>query len=304
MISVVIPVYNAAETLPATLSSIRGQLWTDWEVILVDDGSTDGSCLLAKRFAAQDDRIRAVSNPGKGPSAARNHGALECAKGKIIAFCDADDLWEPEKLLDVYFGLPDDADALFGAVLFFADDPETCRSRSTVPEGDVTIPMLLGENPVCTMSNLSIRRDVFEAIGGLDEGLVHNEDLDLLIRLVGSGYRLRGEDQDHVRYRLSTGGLSANLDAMRAGREAALKSARRFGFEPDPQAEAIHQRYLARRALRIGATARTVRTLVMGGLGQHAGAFLSPMRRGVPLTLAALCLPALPHAWRRRLFAR
>lgn len=304
LISVIIPVYNAAATLEQTIAALQAQSFTDWEAILVEDGSSDESLQVAEMLRDEDPRLTLLHNPGKGPSIARNFGALSCAKGEILAFCDADDLWEPGKLADVAKALAKgDVDAVFGVTGFFRDDPAEIRSRSTMPAGPVTVSMLMGENPVCTLSNLSLRRSVFAALGGFRKDMVHNEDLEFLIRLVGRGNRLEGIDADHVRYRLSPCGLSADLDAMRTGREEALRTAARLGHAPEPRAEAIHLRYLARRALRLGAPTALVRRLVIEGCRANARAFLLPARRGALIALAAIILPLLPRAMRRALFS-
>jgi glycosyltransferase involved in cell wall biosynthesis len=97
-VSIITPVYNAANWLPETLESVRMQTIPDWEHILVDDGSTDESAFIIQAAASADPRIRLLSIGGKaGPAAARNL-AIENARGRFIAFLDADDLWLPEKL--------------------------------------------------------------------------------------------------------------------------------------------------------------------------------------------------------------
>ena len=98
LVSIVTPVYNAARWLPETVAAVRAQTLTDWEQILVDDGSTDGSLAAVEALAAEDPRFRSLHTPDRlGPSAARNL-ALDAARGRFIAFLDADDLWHPEKL--------------------------------------------------------------------------------------------------------------------------------------------------------------------------------------------------------------
>jgi glycosyltransferase involved in cell wall biosynthesis len=97
-VSVVTPVWNAAATLAATVASVQAQSFPDWEMLLVDDGSTDGSRALADRLAAADPRLRVLGQGANtGAAAARNRGIRE-ARGRFIAFLDADDLWRPEKL--------------------------------------------------------------------------------------------------------------------------------------------------------------------------------------------------------------
>ena len=94
-VSVVTPVSNAAATLAATVASVRAQNFADWKLLLVDDASTDGSPALARALAAAEPRIRLLALPENGgPAAARNAG-IRAARGRYIAFVDADDLWRP-----------------------------------------------------------------------------------------------------------------------------------------------------------------------------------------------------------------
>jgi glycosyltransferase involved in cell wall biosynthesis len=97
-VSVVIPVYNAAQTLEATVASVQAQSLTDWELLLVNDGSRDDSAAIMARLAAADPRIRCLTTAGQqGAGPARNMG-ISAAQGRFIAFLDADDQWHPRKL--------------------------------------------------------------------------------------------------------------------------------------------------------------------------------------------------------------
>ena len=98
LVSVITPVWNAAATLAETVASVRAQSMPDWEMILVDDGSTDGARALAEALAAAEPRLRVLGwAENRGPAAARNAG-IRAARGRYIAFLDADDLWRPDKL--------------------------------------------------------------------------------------------------------------------------------------------------------------------------------------------------------------
>ncbi len=98
LVSVITPVYNASRSLPETLASVHAQTLTDWEHLLVDDGSTDNSVPIIEAAASEDARIRLLRSPQNGgPSLARNL-AIEAATGRFLAFLDADDLWLREKL--------------------------------------------------------------------------------------------------------------------------------------------------------------------------------------------------------------
>ena len=100
-ISVIVPVYNAEKTLPKCLNSIANQTFTDFEVILVNDGSSDSSAEICKKYAESDPRFKLISQKNAGPSAARNTG-IENSTGKYLAFVDSDDYVEPEMLQEFY----------------------------------------------------------------------------------------------------------------------------------------------------------------------------------------------------------
>jgi len=96
--SVVMPLYNSVNVLGDAIESVRAQTFEEWELIVVDDCSTDGSYEMARSFAREDNRINVVrNNQNRGPALTRNK-AIEMAKGRYLAFLDADDLWLKDKL--------------------------------------------------------------------------------------------------------------------------------------------------------------------------------------------------------------
>lgn len=99
-VSIITPVYNAVPHLPAAVTSVQTQTFEDWEWLITDDGSTDGSLDMLRQLAAQDSRIRVLRHPGgsnRGQAASRNL-AMGAARGGLFAFLDADDAWTPGKL--------------------------------------------------------------------------------------------------------------------------------------------------------------------------------------------------------------
>ena len=304
LFSIILPCFNAGATITNTLASLSAQSFNDWEAICVDDGSTDATPFLIRNAALSDPRIRLVCNTGKGPSDARNLGAMSCASGDLLAFCDADDLFVPGKLRHLYDIFSDRSiDAAFGKIGFFQQELGDTNVLSTVPAGDLSIDMLLGENPVCTMSNITVRRGVFERSGGFNPAMVHNEDLDWLIRLVGQGARVVGVDMLQTWYRTSPGGLSTNLSAMQAGRVRAIETAATFGVRPSGRSHAIHHRYLARRALRTAESRTVPLRLVLSGISRSPSGFLLPVRRGVPTLFGAFAALLLPRTLRQSIFS-
>jgi glycosyltransferase involved in cell wall biosynthesis len=97
LVSVIIPAFNAEKTIDATLMSARRQTYESLEIIIVDDGSTDGTALIAHRHAADDRRVRIISQPNAGLAASRNRGIAE-SQGAFVAPLDADDIWAPGKI--------------------------------------------------------------------------------------------------------------------------------------------------------------------------------------------------------------
>lgn len=97
LVSVITPLYNAKAYIEKTIASVQAQTYGNWEMIVIDDGSTDGSAELVKKCMEKDERIHLVSQKNSGVAAARNHG-MKVAKGRYLAFLDSDDLWKPEKL--------------------------------------------------------------------------------------------------------------------------------------------------------------------------------------------------------------
>ncbi|MBR2986562.1 MAG: glycosyltransferase family 2 protein, partial [Clostridia bacterium] len=96
LVSVIMPNYNSEKYIKETVESVLQQTYSHWELLFIDDASTDGSLAIAKSF--HDPRIRILQNPSNMGAAATRNVGIEAARGKWIAFLDSDDLWHPEKL--------------------------------------------------------------------------------------------------------------------------------------------------------------------------------------------------------------
>lgn len=260
--SVVIPARDAAATLDATLWSVRHQTYARWEVVVVDDGSTDTTVDVVTRHQFEDARIRCVKGLARGVSAARNLGVAQ-STGALVAFLDADDLWLPEKLAahEGFLAAEPQVGMSFDRIRFVDERAQPTPVVSTKRVSGLEGADLLHENPACTASTLVVRREVFNQLGGFDESLAHAEDLELMIRLcTTTAWRLEGLAAVHTHYRASAQGASASLQRMQDGWERVIDKVRSYApelvFAHGHHARAVHQRYLARRALRLGMPAR------------------------------------------------
>jgi glycosyltransferase involved in cell wall biosynthesis len=303
--SVVIPVFNSERTIADTVHSVLRQTDRDFEVLLIDDGSRDDSLVRMRVLATEDPRVQVVSCDNAGVAATRNLGAT-MARGDLIAFLDADDLWHPSKLAQ-HRALHDADPALgvsFARVAFVSpgreafDPDQTC---STVPLGRLTLDQLIAENPVCTASNIVVTRACFEASGGFRVDMRYAEDQEWLARLAASGITIRGTSKRLVEYRTTPGGLSSDLRRMHSGwRTFAYHYRHQINID---SVEAVYCRYLARRALRSGAPSRDAMLFAFLGLFIDARAFFSDRHRGALTLGSAIASPLIPTALRRYVFA-
>jgi glycosyltransferase involved in cell wall biosynthesis len=164
-VSVVIPLYNAVEVIAETIQSALAQTWTDREILVIDDGSTDGSAEVVKSFG---DRVRFYTFENGGVAKARNRG-IALARGRYIALLDHDDLWAPSKLVRQVAVL--EARPEVGLVLTdIAHLERDGRPRQKVPTGPSSKFYQLFVKGFCpTPSVAVIRRSVIDQVGGFDE---------------------------------------------------------------------------------------------------------------------------------------
>jgi glycosyltransferase involved in cell wall biosynthesis len=258
-VSVVIPAYNAADHLAATLESVRRQTLSDWELLVIDDGSTDGTARLVRDAAAVDPRIRLLTGPNGGVSRARNRGAAE-SRAPLIAFLDADDRWAPTALAEhlAHFQADPGLGVSFARVELLTPEGRPTGKICRTPLRPLEAAELLAENLTITTSNWVVRRCLFEQVGGFLEGLNHSEDLEWLLRVrCTTPWRIQAVGRVLTFYRTTGGGLSSQLDSMERGWQRMLEEVRRYAPPQLLQREAsyalaVQLRYLAQRALRLG----------------------------------------------------
>lgn len=209
-VSVIIPTYQSVQFVRETIDSVLAQTYRDYEVIVVDGGSTDGTRRVLNSYG---NRIRVISQNGKGISNARNVGVLE-SKGEYITFVDSDDLWLPNKLeVQVKFmgGKPNIVGLIYSDALFFAekniDEPKNERAfQITKPYRGRAIKHLFMANFIPT-STVMVRKLCFEKFGLFDESLSICEDRDMWIR-VAESFEIDYQDVVLAKIRLHTGSLT------------------------------------------------------------------------------------------------
>ena len=303
--SIVMPVYNASEHILGTVRSVLNQTERDFEFIMIDDGSTDDSLSLMLSFASEDERIKLVSQHNKGVSGARNLG-IGLARGSLVAFIDADDIWDTQKLAihGRFHSQNSEVCASYAKVAFMGQDAANgscANTYSTVKSGKLTIEQIISENPVCTMSNLVVRNDIVQSIGNFEAEMRYAEDQEWLARLISKNHSVVGIDQYLVDYRLNPTGLSADLPAMLAGwKQLAAKYAQADTLSAS---EALYCRYLSRRALRAGAPAKVALAYSIQGLRADRASFLKDEKRGWLTLLSAFAAFLIPRSTRVHVFS-
>lgn len=211
LVSVIIPAYDVAEFIGEALDSVFAQTSTDYEVIVVNDGSPD-TPQLERALAPYMSRIVYLKQENRGVSAARNTG-IAAARGALIAFLDGDDVWLPNYLEVQVARIQADPtiDVLYPNVLMFGGSSEAGEEFMTIcpSSGEVTFERLLLQE--CNVSNCSIaRKETIVRAGMFDEALRSVEDFDLWLRVIKAGGRIAYHRDVLARYRRRPGSLTAD----------------------------------------------------------------------------------------------
>jgi glycosyltransferase involved in cell wall biosynthesis len=212
------PAYNVEPYVGDAIRSALAQTWTDFELIVVDDGSKDGTAEAVKALARGDSRIQFLQQGNRGLAGARN-SALRAARGEFFALLDSDDLWEPEFLAEQLAILRDrpDVDIVTGNgwCLGGAKHGQLARpSPDPRPVPDL-LSIIGDEWSVFIMS--VVRRRVYTAIGPFDEDMRSNEDYDFWLRAAVAGFTFARNDRPLGHYRIRTDSLSASDVRMLRG---------------------------------------------------------------------------------------
>ena len=300
-VSVVIAAHNQADFLGETIESVLAQTFRDWELVVVDDGSTDATPTVAARYAARDARVRCLSGPRQERAAARNRG-LAATTGPLVAFLDADDLWRPEKLARQVAALRADPEAgLCYTVARFIDAGGRrlpIRKPPRPVAGDAFSTLVRGN--LIIIASVLVRRACVDRVGAFDAALpvFGCEDWDLWLR-VTRHWPVVAVEEELTLYRRHDGNtgsrqLLASALAVVDKTFAEAGTAERAGISP-AAVRSLHYWYTIPGVEWTAALPLVVRAL------REAPATVGTRAAGA--ALAALCLP--PAAARRlqRLFS-
>jgi glycosyltransferase involved in cell wall biosynthesis len=290
-VAVIVPAFNAESTLGSALASVAAQTRPPEEVVVVDDGSGDGTVALAKSWDARLPITVLTTGTNAGPSAARR-AAIEAATADALALLDADDVWFPdhlEAMLGAY-ATTDDGLASADALAWIpgtAVSPRSLSVSSPLPERGKQLGWLLEENHLSISALFSRAR--YEAVGGFRPQFRGTEDWDLWIRMVRAGAAVARPDHATVLYRLSRGAVSSDDRMVQARRDVLDAAAREGGADE-------------RAALRVGlrhnaAAANLVKAYDLAAEGRATAARLAGLRalRGIrPVAVRGAAMALAP----------
>jgi teichuronic acid biosynthesis glycosyltransferase TuaG len=294
-VSVIIPAHNAARFLEATFDSVQAQTCGDWEIVVVDDGSSDGTWGLIQ---AAGPRVRGYrrEQPG-GPAVARNL-ALANAEGEFAAFLDADDLLLP-RYLESQLARYEDASRAAGAPvglvccdarILIGEDYAPYTHLERIPDSDapITLARVLRRNPI--YGACLVPRSVGDAVEWFDPELFGTEDFGLWIKILEAGYRAALNSEVLAVYRRTAGTVSSNLASQGVNNRRAYELALGRGRLT------AGQRRIARRAIRYNRAMEEVALLRFAQPGA-GGSRLQALRRLPLLLRVALGNPRMWSEW-------
>lgn len=211
-LSVIMPAFRVAEYIGAALDSIFAQTFTDYEIVIVNDGSPD-TAELELALEPYRERVVYIKQENGGPSSARN-SAIRIARGRYLAFLDADDYWEPNYLSEqmAFLKKNPSVDLVYSDALLVGDSPLAGHSfmEITPSEGEATFESLLGGRCTVILSGTVARKQAIIDAGQFNEALRYAEDYDLWLRLAKHGGRIGYQQKVLLNKRIHAASLSSD----------------------------------------------------------------------------------------------
>lgn len=312
-VSVVVPAYNVQGYIEQSMRSVLAQTFRDFELIVVNDGSSDRTLEIAANFA--DRRVRVITQANRGLAGARN-GGIRAACGDYIAFLDADDLWQPEKLARHVQHLDSrpQVGVSYSQSAFIAEDGTPMNYLQKPKLVDLTARDVFLRNPVGNGSAPVIRAATLRSISYrplhgepgehwyFDENFRRTEDVECWMRIaLTTAWRFEGIAKPLTLYRVNANGLSADLERQLESWESMVTKvstyAPAFCLRHVAAARAYQLRYLARRAIRSGNAASGLALLRRAVASNPRVVAEEPIRSLATLFagLVCLCLPLLAY---------
>jgi len=207
IISIVTPNFNCERFIAQTIESVLAQTYPDWELIIVDDCSTDNSYQIALAYAEKDKRIKVIRNEKNSGAAISRNNALDFAKGEYIAFLDSDDLWEPYKLeKQIEFMQKNDCDFCFSRYDLIDEENFPLRKTARIPE-KLSYYKLLHHDFIGCLTAI-YRRGFAEDIRSFN--IKNNNDYGLFLQVVKRAKKARGIKEVLAHYRIRKSSISRN----------------------------------------------------------------------------------------------
>jgi glycosyltransferase involved in cell wall biosynthesis len=233
-VSVVIPARNAARYLPAALESLAAQSFHDFEIVAVDNGSTDRTAEILRRSAEREPRLRLLSLARPGLAATLNHG-IDAARAPLIARLDADDVALPDRLMRQAQAFAERPElGLLGSAVDLIDDRGRKIGERRHPIGDAELRRFQRDGSGFVQSTVMFRRDVFDRAGGYRKGLNCAEDYDLWLRM-SEVTLIANLPEILVRYRIHRASMSSRLPLRLALAETCVRAAQRARLRGEPE---------------------------------------------------------------------
>jgi len=240
LISVIVPVFNTGKFVGMTIDSVINQTYTKWELLLIDDCSTDNSVEVCRGYADSDPRIKVISlDRNSGALAARNLG-IKTATGRFLCFLDSDDTFEPEKLsTQVSFMLAGNVPVSFTIFQRITEAGDFMGKGNVKFQEEVSYRQLLG-NPAFSIITLMIDRDQVE-IPIVEANVVKAEDYVFHLRILKQGFKAKGINLPLSNYRFRQGSQSTSFFGNAADLWKVLTEIENIAF---PKAAFYFGRYL------------------------------------------------------------
>lgn len=310
IVSVIIPVYNVEAYIAATLESVLQQTFQDFEIIVIDDASPDGSIEIVKRFS--DPRIRIIHQKNRGLAGARNTGIRE-AKGQIIALLDSDDLWHAQKLEKhvAHLNMASHVGVSYSRSEFIDESGQSLGTYTMPKLHNITIQDLFLNNPVGNGSAPVIRKAVLDEIAYsegserwfFDEHFRQAEDIECWARVaLNTQWTFEGLADPLTLYRVNTQSLSGNFikqhEAMLTVLEKTATYAPDFVAKQGSLIKACNARYLSRSAIRMRNPKMAVQLIHQAFAYDGRVLFQNP-RNTLMILITAYLYKYCPSSWQQ-----